>query len=135
MNKKSGVYMVSYSIDKPGKEVVLVATKDFKASPQILNAFTGPEAMQVLDTLIPLGKALSKNRSCGWIPLDVYKPPVGVSVLIRRLDSNGKYHTPGIDVMLFDDFGTNYWGNGEGVYTYDAWQALPANTIEDLLTE
>ena len=57
MKNKCGALMVSFDIREEGKEIVLVGSKPYGKGVEILNAFAGVDAQNILSALLTVSEA------------------------------------------------------------------------------
>lgn len=128
-----GCFLVSYYLITPGKEVVLIGSKDDVSGEMIvLNSFTGTEAVNMI------GKLLGKSDNSPWRDISDSStlPDKNVPVLVRRLSTvTNTYIDPIVDTLDSDGNWINTIGNSDlrPPIRYDAWQELPPNTDKDVL--
>lgn len=135
--KNTGCFLVSWSMDAPGKEVLIVATKDMLGTPLIINSFSGVNALTMFHKLKGNHYTQASEISqIGWRSLSGFVaiddlPEIDVEILVRRYDKRiESYVSPIITKMTI--FGWAFPPETEEV-VYDAWMELPANTEEDLI--
>jgi len=135
--KNTGCFLVSWSMDAPGKEILIVATKDMLGTPLIINSFAGVNALTMFNKLKGNHYSQASEISqIGWRSMSGFvaideMPEMNMDILVRRYNKNTKtYLTPVITKMTV--FGWAIPPESEEI-VYDAWMELPENTEVDLI--
>lgn len=131
--KGSGCYLVSWSTDVPGSEVLIVGEKENFRDVKIINSFAGSDACAMLNMI--KGDSIHEYKS-GWRPIDLFTPldelpETGVEVLVRRYDKDtDTYMVPIIAKMT--DLGWSFPPATTNVI-YDGWMELPMSDVKNII--
>ena len=131
--KSSGCYIVSWSTDISGREVLIVGEKESLRDVKIINSFAGSDALAILNLLE--GGTMHDYKS-GWRSIDFFTPldelpETDVDVLVRRYDKDtDTYMTPTIAKMT--DLGWSVPPATSNVI-YNGWMELPISDVKNII--
>ena len=131
--KSSGCYLVSWSTDVPGSELLIVGEKENLRDVKVINSFAGSDACAMLNLL--KGGSMPEYKS-GWRSIDLFTPldelpETDVEVLVRRYDKDtDTYMTPTIAKMT--DLGWSVPPATTNII-YNGWMELPISDVKNII--